>query len=211
MPKVSVVIPVYNVEKYLDKCVNSILSQTYTDFELILVDDGSPDNCPKMCDEWAKKDSRIIVIHKENGGVSAARNDGIVRASGDYLLFVDSDDYINKDLLKVCYENLLNQDLDILSFNYAFVDTENVVYPTKNLSVGEWTLNSNQEKFDYYKSIITPYGGWAMWTRCFKTSLVKNNGISFPVGYKYAEDFVFVSKCILKSIKVKKIDFVGYY
>lgn len=90
----SVIIPVYNVEKYLSRCVNSVLSQTFSDFELILVDDGSPDNCPKLCDEYAKKDSRIKVIHKQNRGLSSARNAGLKICKGDYIFFIDSDDYL---------------------------------------------------------------------------------------------------------------------
>ena len=88
----SVIISVYKVEDYLDKCVNSIVNQTYKNLEIILVDDGSPDNCPAMCDEWAKKDKRIKVIHKQNGGLSSARNAGLDICTGDYIMFVDSDD-----------------------------------------------------------------------------------------------------------------------
>ena len=104
MPKISVIVPVYKVEKYLDRCVKSIIGQTYPDFELILVDDGSPDKCPQMCDEWAKKDKRIRVLHKENGGLSSARNAGLRVARGEYVHFIDSDDWIELDL----YENILN-------------------------------------------------------------------------------------------------------
>lgn len=91
--------PVYNVERYLDRCVESILKQTYTNFELILVDDGSPDNCPQICDEWAKKDRRVVVIHQENQGLSAARNAGIEVANGKFMTFIDSDDYVALDYL----------------------------------------------------------------------------------------------------------------
>lgn len=94
MPKVSIIVPIYNVEKYLDRCVESLVNQTYTDIEIILVDDGSPDACPKMCDKWAKKDARIKVVHKQNGGLSDARNAGIDAAAGEYLTFIDSDDYV---------------------------------------------------------------------------------------------------------------------
>ena len=93
---ISIIVPVYKVEKYIDRCVESIINQTYKNIEIILVDDGSPDNCPKICDEWAKKDKRIRVIHKENRGVSSARNVGIDVAKGKYIGFVDSDDYIEK-------------------------------------------------------------------------------------------------------------------
>lgn len=100
MPQISIIVPVYKVEQYLDRCVNSILNQTFTDFELILVDDGSPDRCPQMCDEWAKKDARIRVIHKENGGLSSARNAGLAVMQGEYVNFVDSDDWIEHNMLE---------------------------------------------------------------------------------------------------------------
>lgn len=103
-PLISVIVPIYNVEKYLDKCVQSIVNQTYKNLEIILVDDGSPDNCCQLCDDWAKRDSRIKVIHKENGGVSSARNVALDAANGDYVGFVDGDDYIEP----VMYEKLLS-------------------------------------------------------------------------------------------------------
>ena len=99
-PLISVIIPVYKVEKYLEKCVDSVINQTYDNLEIILVDDGSPDNCPKMCDEYAKKDKRIKVIHKENGGVGSARNKGIEKSTGEYITFVDSDDWLEKNFIQ---------------------------------------------------------------------------------------------------------------
>ena len=107
MPKISVIVPVYKVEKYLDRCVRSVLAQTFRDFELILVDDGSPDSCPQMCDDWAKKDSRIKVIHQNNQGLSAARNTGIRAASGEYINFIDSDDWVADTLLSDLYRLLI--------------------------------------------------------------------------------------------------------
>ena len=97
--KISVIVPVYKVEEYLDRCVKSIVEQTHKNLEIILVDDGSPDNCPMMCDKWAEKDSRIKVIHKKNEGVSAARNIGLDNAKGEYIGFVDSDDYLEKEAI----------------------------------------------------------------------------------------------------------------
>ena len=93
-PKISIIVPIYNVEKYLDECMLSLLNQTLKDIEIILVDDESPDNCPKMCDDYAKKDKRVIVIHKKNGGQVSARQAGLDAAKGEYLMFLDSDDYI---------------------------------------------------------------------------------------------------------------------
>lgn len=114
--KFSVIVPVYGVEKYLDTCVQSVLAQTFGDFELILVDDCSPDGCPAMCDAWAEKDSRIRVIHKPvNEGLGFARNTGMAAAQGEYILFLDSDDYINVDTLKLCEENLRDSK-DVLVF-----------------------------------------------------------------------------------------------
>ena len=126
--KVSFILPIYNVEKYLSECVESILVQTYRDFEILLVDDGSPDNCPALCDEWAKKDSRIKALHKPNGGLSDARNYGLEHAQGDYVIFVDSDDFwVNKD----CLQRLMNvvnahPECDFIGFNcsYYYSDTK---------------------------------------------------------------------------------------
>ncbi|MBO5359169.1 MAG: glycosyltransferase family 2 protein [Clostridia bacterium] len=137
MPKISVIVPVYNVEKYLKKCINSILKQSFIDFELILVDDGSPDKSGEICDNYAAKDNRIKVIHKQNGGVSAARNDGIRAASGEYIMFVDSDDYIDSQMLESLLEkNICNADMVISSIkmvckekSYDFVMQEREYSP----------------------------------------------------------------------------------
>lgn len=128
MMKVTYILPIYNVEKYLSECVESILSQTYSDFEVLLVDDGSPDNCPALCDEWAKKDIRIKALHKPNGGLSDARNYGLDRAQGDYVVFMDSDDFwVDKD----CLSHLMNvvklhPECDFIGFNcsYYYSDTK---------------------------------------------------------------------------------------
>lgn len=118
MSEISVIVPVYNVEEYLYKCIDSILAQTFKNFELILVDDGSPDNCPSICDEYAKKDERIKVIHQENQGLSGARNTGINIAKGKYITFVDSDDIINKFYLEILYKNITDEDCDISICDY---------------------------------------------------------------------------------------------
>lgn len=110
---ISVIIPIYNVEKYLDRCVESVIMQSYQNLEIILVDDGSGDNCPRMCDMWAIRDTRIKVIHKENAGVGMARNSGLEAATGDYLMFVDSDDYISLDAIQVLYERLIADKSDM--------------------------------------------------------------------------------------------------
>lgn len=113
MSEISIIVPIYKVEPYIRRCIDSIISQTFTDFELILVDDGSPDNCPAICDEYANKDSRIVVIHKKNGGLSDARNAGIEAAVGDWIMFVDSDDYISENMAELLYNAVTEQHADI--------------------------------------------------------------------------------------------------
>lgn len=124
---VSVIIPVYKVEKYLDRCVGSVVNQTYKNLEIILVDDGSPDKCPKICDDWAKKDNRIKVIHKENGGLSSARNAGLDIATGDYISFLDSDDSLHIDTIKFSLFECVNTGADIVSFKTNIVNEKDVV------------------------------------------------------------------------------------
>lgn len=111
--KLSVIVPIYNVEEYLDECIKSIVNQTYKNLEIILVDDGSPDHCPELCDIWAENDSRIKVIHKENGGVSSARNAGLDVAAGDFIAFVDSDDYLDSDMYEIMLTQMREHNADM--------------------------------------------------------------------------------------------------
>lgn len=125
MDLISVIVPIYKVEEYLDRCVSSIAGQTYSDLEIILVDDGSPDRCPAMCDEWAKKDSRIRVIHKENGGLSDARNAGMRAATGEYISFIDSDDIVAPEFLECLHRATVTKDVDIVACDYfTFLDDQ---------------------------------------------------------------------------------------
>ena len=115
---ISIIIPIYNVEKYLHCCINSVIRQTYKNLEIILIDDGSPDNCGKICDEYAKKDNRIKVIHKENGGLSSARNAGLDIAKGEYISFVDSDDYVAENFIEKLYKLCKENDADIAECDF---------------------------------------------------------------------------------------------
>lgn len=112
-PLISVIVPIYNVEKYLVRCVDSIVNQTYKNLEIILVDDGSPDRCPQMCDDYAEKDSRIKVVHKKNGGLSDARNAGMAVATGEYISFIDSDDWIETSMFELLLNNIFQYDCEI--------------------------------------------------------------------------------------------------
>ena len=113
IPLISIIVPIYKVEKYLNKCVESLINQNYTNLEIILVDDGSPDLCPQMCDEYQMKYNNVVVVHKENGGLSSARNAGIAIAKGQYMGFVDSDDYVEKNMFSELYEQMKRENADI--------------------------------------------------------------------------------------------------
>ena len=132
MCEISIIVPVYKVEKYLKKCVDSILAQTFSDFELILVDDGSPDNSGRICDDYAKKDARVRVVHKQNGGLSSARNAGIEVAKGKYLGFVDSDDYIAEDMYELLYKAITKEeaDLSICGIYDVYEGKDPIIKPT---------------------------------------------------------------------------------
>ena len=127
MELISIVVPVYKVEPYLDKCISSIVNQTYKNLEIILVDDGSPDNCPAMCDAWAEKDNRIRVIHKPNGGLSDARNAGMYVATGELMAFVDSDDWIAPDMYEQLYRRLTEDGSDIAACGVQMVWGDNTL------------------------------------------------------------------------------------
>lgn len=163
-PKISVIIPVYGVEKYLDRCVESVVNQTYKDLEIILVDDGSPDNCPKMCDEWASRDSRIKTVHRENGGQSCARNTGLSVASGDYIGFVDSDDWIAPDTYEYCMK-LLEQHKEANAVQFDFMLATH--YPAC-WDEGEEQTNvyKGKEILEYYMVSSTRRSGGFSVCRC---------------------------------------------
>ena len=138
---ISIIVPVYNVELYLNECINSIRNQTYKNLEIILIDDGSTDNSGKICDEYAKIDSRIVVIHKENKGVTSARKVGVEIANGKYIGFVDSDDYIDKEMYKNMLKKILETDADFIDCGcIRFSDSNNIYYP-KNFYRSDIELN----------------------------------------------------------------------
>ena len=177
---ISVIVPVYKVENYLDECVASIVKQTYRNIEIILVDDGSPDNCPKMCDEWAKKDDRVKVIHKANGGVSSARNVGIEQAQGEYICFVDSDDYILEDYCEKMLNEMNKHNADIVICDLL----DNGVPEYKLISTLVLDMANKDNFIDVYKNyqFLSPVN------KLFKKDLIKTK---FPVGVKYGEDEIF--------------------
>lgn len=204
-PKISIIVPVYQVEKYLKKCVESILTQTYQNFELILVDDGSTDKSPEICDEFAKFDDRIVVIHKNNEGVSVARNIGLDIAKGEYIGFVDGDDYIAPDMYEMLLTRILKDGSDMACCNYLQVDENNKPIPNQELPLQDGCLNA-QEAIQYF--IL--YGAYYV-APCNK--LCKKNiyqTLRFPVGKRY-EDLRIIHDIVFKCNRISHINKALYY
>lgn len=198
MPLFSIIVPVYNVEKYINKCVDSVLNQTFTDFELILVDDGSPDGCPAICDEYAKKDPRVKVVHKENGGLSDARNAGLDKCAGKYVIFLDSDDFWNDDnALNLLYEKAKNN-YDIIMFGCTlFFPSNGQQHISQNGYKTDLIENSSKtEVLHYLFSAKMIPGGACIFA--FKAATQKQYAIKFKTGI-CSEDYDFVIDIFLKS------------
>lgn len=192
---ISVIVPCYKVEDYLDECVRSIVNQTYKHLEIILVDDGSPDNCPQICDKWSKKDSRIKVIHKQNGGLSSARNAGLDIATGKYVSFIDSDDFIDETFIESLYFNLIQNDADISCCGYYHYFNEELkeIRHFRNIEL----LMDSCEAIKKMNTV--GYFGVGSWNKLYKTKLFEN--IKFPIG-KLSEDWFILYKLIHKANKI---------
>lgn len=201
-PKISIVVPVYKVEKYLDKCVSSILNQPYKNLELILVDDKSPDTCGEMCDEWKKKDKRVKVIHhKVNSGVSMARNSGLKLATGDYITFVDSDDFVTNDFSR-CVENL--EDVDITCAPYF--EKRNLNIKIK-IPLNDW---KDQVVEDLNEGCISSGSYNSLWLKFFKADFIRQYNLILDKNLRIAEDLKFT----LEAFKyAERVQFCGipYY
>lgn len=188
MEKISVIVPVYNVSKYLKKCIDSILEQDYDDFEIILINDGSTDDSGKICDEYARKYTNINVYHQKNSGLSAARNYGMSKAIGKYLSFIDSDDFVTKDFLSSMYNNLKNNNVDISCCGYYHYFSSKTI--NRNyINIEEKYDNNVAQK---YLNIIG-YFNCATWNKLYKREVF--DGIIFPEGKK-SEDMYVIHKLI---------------
>lgn len=202
--KISVIVPVYNVQDYLKKCAASIISQTFKDMEIILVDDGSTDSSGQMCDELSEKDSRIKVIHKKNGGLSDARNAGIDAASGEFLFFVDSDDWIDTDTLELLYETAMEEKADIVECSYRNIYSDHIEEETANtneLIIGDSVFALRGQVFwRYFKSVA--------WNKLYSRKIF-SDGKRYPVGC-YHEDEYFTHKAFCAAEKLVYIDISKY-
>lgn len=198
---ISVIVPVYNVELYLDECIKSLLKQTFANFEVILIDDGSTDSSPKLCDKWAAYDGRIKVLHQKNSGVSVARKNGLEASSGQYISFVDSDDRLDKCFLEIMMEELAYKNSDIVCCN----------------SVGaaekSYGISQNSEYFDKPEELIQAYYrnmqyAHVIWGKLFKRKLFDE--IEFP-HMKYGEDTWIIMTMFFRKPRVSLLRYEGYY
>ena len=205
MPQISVIVPVYKVEQYLSACVDSILTQTFRDFELILVDDGSPDNCGSMCDAYAAQDPRVRVIHQQNGGLSAARNTGIELAKGDYIAYVDSDDYVSNRYLELLLQRITESNAEIaVCKTQTFVDGKKPIEP--DLS------KPNSHTLSGWDAVMSIYQGDASvpvnaWGKLYRAELISD--LRFPEG-RLHEDQAYVPIACYRAKQVACLD-AGIY
>lgn len=209
--KLSIIIPVYQAQDTIDRCIKSILLQSFTDYEIILVDDGSTDECPFLCDEYAQKDHRISVIHKQNGGLSDARNAGIKQAKGEYITFIDSDDAIQENTLQALMDELLkHSDIDVIEYPVK----ERIGHPTKEKLL-TFFPKTYEDSMEYWLGELAYNHSYA-WNKIFRLSLFEN--ISFPKGKNFEDiqtipyliGLIPTKENIIRNIKIRVTN-VGCY
>lgn len=201
--KVSIIIPVYKVEPYLRQCLDSVISQTYTNLEIILVDDGSPDNCGFICDEYALTDSRIIVIHQKNAGVSASRNIGIKQSSGKYIVFVDSDDYISPDYVQ---NMMCSTDSDYVA-SACYVQDQDLRWNQWHNREFSTTTNNIRNNHSLINNVPTG----TVWSKRYKQSILNNAKLQFHTDISRGEDTLFNVEYLLQCYSISVIDCADYY
>ncbi|WP_295067305.1 glycosyltransferase family 2 protein [Ruminococcus sp.] len=184
---ISVIIPIFRVEKYLRRCIDSIINQTYRNIEIILVDDGSDDGCPSICDEYVNLDNRVFVYHKNNGGLSDARNYGIKKSNGEYLLFVDSDDYVDLTMIQKLYIALIKNNADISICPYLYVNENGEMLQVQK-KLGKRGTFSNEEIFHMYDVSDVSWILGVAWNKLYKREIFSD--IRYPVGKLHEDNFV---------------------
>ena len=212
-PRFSVIVPIYNIEAFLPQCIESILRQTYTEFELILVDDGSPDDCPKICDYYAKIDPRIRVIHKNNGGATSARRDASLIATGNYVCCIDGDDWIAPNYLEIMANSIEMHDVDIVCCNSYYANTKGIIenrsiihpgiYKRENIEKEIFPVLMEDNKNRYFPS--------SLWAKAIRATLFKQEQIEVDSAIVIGEDRAVVIPCIYRSNCVVIVDDFLYY
>ena len=197
--KVSIIIPVYNVEKYIDKCLNSVINQTLKDIEIIVIDDETPDNSMNIVNKYAKKDSRIVVLKEKNKGQAGARNYGIKKSSGEYIMFVDSDDYVSNDICEKLYNKATEDNSDIVYSNCIELDEKGDRLP----DIPKIELKDVKKNY-----IVNQFGPC---NKIVKASVIKDNNLYFPETIRAYEDIAVVSSWLLHSNNVSYLNEAYYY
>lgn len=210
MIAVSVIIPLYNCETHLEECLQSLLSQTLKNIEFIFVDDGSIDKSQEIIKNFAKNDSRIKLIIQKNQGVSIARNNGIQHAKGDYIGFVDGDDYVAPDLFEMMFDKAKKENLDILVSGYNKVSSNNLI-EIKSQFQHDIVFNSEFIKQDLIKTFIQEDQLNSCWNKLYRAKLIKENNICFPKGMTNGEDGFFNIYCFYNAKQIMFINYSGYY
>ena len=206
-PDISIIVPVYNAEKYLRRCIDSILAQTLENFELILVDDGSSDNSGHICDEYAEKDTRIHVIHKQNAGVSSARNTGIAASCGEFIGFVDADDRIASGMFEVLYNSAKTDGYQVVMCDAQTVYSDG---KTEADTIVQLSESTELRKEDITPNLLLELAGSA-WRCLYSRTMITEHMIAFPDGIKFSEDRVFNIQCFGFADKVKYIKEPYYF
>lgn len=208
---ISVIIPVYKVEKYLRRCIDSAINQSYPDMEIILIDDGSPDKCGEICDEYAQKDTRIKVIHKENEGVCAARNSGIKQSKGEYIFFLDSDDFIDKQALGILYVHAYITDADITLGNYKVINEKNRIRLRKYFEKERLDREDLQNASVRFRYFFGKSYGVQVWNTLYKASFIRKCNILFEKKIYYGEDFLFNAELFFHYPKITLVNKYTYF
>jgi len=208
---VSIIVPVYKVEEYIDKCIKSILTQSLVDIEIIMVDDGSPDNCGDIADSYAKEDSRVKVVHKKNGGLSSARNAGIDVATGEYIGFVDSDDWIEPNMMETMYNAAKQEEADLVICNYRRIYDDRV--EDNYLKLQDETIELNKIGInEYFSEYFFPYiHGHEAWNKIYKREIIENNKLKFEKNIDvFSEDMLFNLDVLCHVDKICSVNLTLY-
>lgn len=208
--KLSVIIPIYNAEKYLDRCIESVISQTYENIEIILVNDGSLDKSGEICDKYKKEDSRITVIHKENGGVSKARNCGMNIASGEYIFFLDSDDFIEKDALHNLSQRAFETEADIIMGNYKVINQLKKITLRPDFAKSSLTIDMQNNTTERFKLFFGKSYGIEATNKLYRVEFIKKLDVFFEDKINYGEDFLFNIKLFINNPKIEMVNEYTY-
>lgn len=207
---ISIIVPIYCVEKFIDQCIKSIINQTYKDIEIILVDDGSPDNCPAICDKYAEQDNRIKVVHKENGGLISARKAGLAAASGEYICFVDGDDWIEPDMYEKIFESIKKYRADCVITQFYYSSEISETKSNYHLDKEFYSMDEMENEIfptmlfagRYYEFGIFP----CCWTKVFKRNLLEKHLFKVDNRIRMGEDIAFTYPCLMECKSISFVD-----